>query len=309
MAIYLKRRVFRSYLKLRQALEDIEIRAFTSVFRLVTGIRVMPHHVRQGAYDARGRPAVPGISSSDVTDETLSLAKDQFEESRSRISVIMGKVGTLLTVTSIAVSGTLTSLSLIGIPSDPYFYAAFLCAVAVFLCTGWFLFKFLGVGQSMAPSINEKFLRLSESEKKAELVRDCLKSVAQNDLRTDFLVDVYKAGRRLCAFSFAWALLLVTLAVTNRIGQENRLILKLRSDPQFVELLRGPKGDRGEPGVPGPSGPRGEKGNTYFPPLEPRLFDSTGNNFSFDLLRFTPVKGAPAVRVTPAPAKKDEAQK
>ncbi len=216
------------------------------------------------------------ITGRKVTSETVSIAEDHFEESRDRIAKVAAKVGTLLTVTSIAVSGTLTSLSLLGFPTNSLFYAAFLLTLLVFFCTGWFLFKFLGVGRSAVPDLDQEFLDLDTGEKKAAYVRNLLSAAKQNDARNNYLVDVYKAGRRMSVLSFACALALLALAVSDHIGREDRLLLKLRADPQLTELLRGPRGTIGPGGPQGKSGPKGdvgERGPVFVPQLPPSLFE------------------------------------
>lgn len=276
MRIYFKRRIFRVYLRIRARANALATGAFVCIARLSTGINVSPADVRAGTYQRGPRSPALQIKGEKVTDETVSIAKDRFEESRTRISTVAAKVGTLLTVTSIAVSGTLTSLSLIGFPSNPFFYCAFLLTILVFLCTGWFLFKFLGVGRSATPDLDQVFLELGPAEKKAAYIQTLISAAEQNDARNDFLVDVYKAGRRMSVLSFGCALILLALAVSDRIGREDRLILKLRSDPQLVELLRGPKGAsgaEGPAGKPGAKGDAGDRGPVYFPPLAPHMFE------------------------------------
>src|SRR5258708_24697454 len=259
MSLYLKNRIFRSYLRIRNGASNVATRAFCCVVRLTIGVRVSPRSVREGRYPQVSAQKLV-FSSNGITSETIVLAKDLYEESRSRVNTVSDKVSILLTVTGITVSGTLTSLSLIGIPSSFWFYALFGFVVFAFFCTGWFLFKFLSVGAAAAPVIDQEFLNLAEKEKEAQLIRDLLVSAKQNDRRTDFLVDVYKAGRRLCMISIAFAFLIVGIATVCRNTTENRLLLKLRSDPTLIDLLRGPKGERGEEGAAGPRGEPGERG-------------------------------------------------
>ena len=278
MPIYLKRRVFRVYLGLRARTDNSLTQAFACMARLATGINISPEDVRTGMYRLRGNSPALHVTGKKVTSEAVSLAEDLFEDSRTRFSTVSTKVGTLLTVTSIAVSGTLTSLSLIGFPSSPLFYFTFLLTILVFLCTGWFLFKFLGVGRNAAPNLDQEFLDLAPAKQKAAYVRSLISAVERNDLRNNFLVDIYKAGRRMCVLSFACALGLLTFAVLDRIGREDRFILKLRADPQLLELLRGPKGMPGATGAAGAAGPsgskgdQGEKGSAYLPTLSPDSF-------------------------------------
>ena len=260
MYLYFKRRSFRLYLNMRQAIARLSTLIFACLIRLITGIHVLPQEIRAGLYNTSIKAPQMTISDAKVSEDALSLAKDLYEESRTRIASVATKVGALLTVTGIAVSGTLASLSLIGMPSTWLFDAVFLCSVLVFLCTGWFLFQFLGVGRMSAPRIDQEFLDLEVQQQKTALLRSLLSAVEQNDRRNNFLVDIYKAGRKLCAFSCACALLLITMAVLGGGNRDDHLLLKLRSDPQLIELLRGPRGVPGPQGVAGPAGLIGAKG-------------------------------------------------
>ena len=276
MPVFFKRRLFRVYLGFRVRADATATRVFVFLSRIATGINISTTDVRAGMYLRRRRSPVLRITGMKVTSEAVSMAEDHFEESRTRISTVAAKVGTLLTVTSIAVSGTLTSLTLLGFPSNPFFYGAFLLTILVFFCTGWFLFKFLGVGRSAAPALDQEFLDLEPGKEKAAYVRSLLSAAEQNDARNDFLVDIYKAGRRMSVLSFGCALALLTLAVSDRLGREDRLILKLRADPRLVELLRGPKGQTGPSGQVGKSGPKGdagERGPAFLPPVPLHLFE------------------------------------
>lgn len=288
MALHLKVRFFRRYLALRDWSARFEAATFARLSRVVTGIHVRPLDVQLGAYARSREYSKLQYTVANLSPETLALARDLFEESRSRVNAVMAKVATLLTVTSIAVSGTLTSLSLIGVPSRWYFHTVFLVTMVIFLLTGWVLFKFIGIGRTASPGLNQELLDLPESDIKRALIRDLLAAMEQNDARNNFLVDVYKVGRRLCALSFACALMLLTLAVGDRIGREDRLILKLRGDPHLVELLRGPKGTGGEPGHVGPAGPPGEKGTACLPPIECSPFDYRPNSLLEGLWILTP---------------------
>lgn len=301
MTVFFKRRFFRIYLGFRTRADALATRAFVCFARIATGINVSAADVRAGMYLRSPRSSSLHITGKKVTSETVSIAEDLFEESRTRIATVSAKVGTLLTVTSIAVSGTLTSLSLLGFPSNAFFYGAFLLTILVFLCTGWFLFKFLGVGRSTAPALDQEFLDLEPGKKKAAHVRSLLSAAEQNDARNDFLVDVYKAGRRMSVLSFGCALALLALAVSDRLGREDRLILKLRADPQLVELLRGPKGQVGPSGRTGKSGPKGdagERGPAHFPPVPPHLFEENPFKIPRQLELSTPAR-------SPAPSEVD----
>lgn len=276
---------FRRWLARRETIE------FIALVRLLTGIEMLPQHVEKNSYEPL--PGQPLKTQGDkISPETLGLAHTLFADSNARLAGVAGKVATLLTVMGIAASGTLTSLSLIGLPSAPVFYVLFVGTALVFLGTGWFLFKFLGVGLHASPQLDQEFLDLSDGEKKATLVCDLITATSHNNRRNDFLVDVYRAGRRLCACSLACSLGLITFAVLSHVGQEERIITKLRADPDLLKQLRGPEGVAGAPGAAGKNGIPGQPGATggrYLPAPDAHWFEPDPAAFHFDPRHLVPV--------------------
>lgn len=260
MALRLKQRAFRQYLRSRLGAEWLSNRIFACIIRLVTGTHVRPSHVAQRRYNRTGSVAIREVRPRKVTEDAITLATLLHDESMKRVANVGSKVSTLLSTSGIAVSATLTSLSLIGFPSSAFFYVAFVGTALVFIVTLWFLFEFLAVGTSAVPCLDQDFLDSTKDEKRAELVQAFISATEQNDLRNNFLVDVYKAGRRLCALSLVGAVLLVMIAVFSRSGREERLVQKLRSDQELINLLQGPRGPQGPAGKPGAPGEKGERG-------------------------------------------------
>lgn len=231
-------------------ISKIEAYFFAKLVTIVTGIPISRGAVEAGAYSRECASKNLVINMETVSDDVISLAEDLYKESRDRYSAVASKVGTLLTVTGIGASATLTSLSIMGIPSTTEFYISYFIVAGVFICTGWFWFRFLGVGRVSMPNIDQTFLDLVGPPQKAAYLRDLLVAAELNGFRNDFIVDVYKAARRISAAAFFCALVLISIAVFDRIHREDRFVMKLRSDPKLVELLRGPKGERGPPGSP-----------------------------------------------------------
>jgi hypothetical protein len=252
----------------RNTIIDWNQRLFATVARMVTGIQITAEQVRNSSYFYTKPDPALRYPQRALPSEVMELARGTYEESRSRATMVSTKTSTLLTVSSIAMSGTLTSLSLIGVPSTGAFLAVFVVAVIVFVLTGWFLFEFLRVGRTSIPSIDQDLLDKTKEAQRNGIIADFLTAAAINERRTDYLVDVYKAGRVLSSISLLLALLLVTMAVYHRWGSEDLLIEKLRAKPDLIELLRGPKGSPGEKGatgdqgITGPKGEKGERGDT-----------------------------------------------
>lgn len=58
MALRLKQRAFRRYLRSRIGAERISNWIFACIIRVVTGIHVLPSHVAQRRYNRTGSPAI-----------------------------------------------------------------------------------------------------------------------------------------------------------------------------------------------------------------------------------------------------------
>ena len=220
-------------------------------------IRCTREEVRQRRYVHEGQEQPPGILSLRGSDELLDLAKDIYGQTEKRKATIDDKCKTVMTVSSIslplisAILPRLPSPALGVIPLFFVFLAAFLVLVQ------------LNVGSSSYPVLDAGLAGLETEPQKKRLIASYLASARFNDRCTDFNVDVFRAARRsllLGLFS------LVAVAASGGLlgnasqSDEDRLIQRLRSEPDLIELLRGPKGVPGEVGPAGTRGDRGEAG-------------------------------------------------
>jgi hypothetical protein len=126
--------------------------------------------------------------------------------------------------------------------------------------SAYLLLTYFNINTWSEPDIDN--LATSElNGQKAAIAQAYLESAEFNHRNMDFLADVFRAARRV----FLLALVVVSiLGFTNfRQAQslEKRIILRLRSEPDLLKLLQGPKGEKGDEGVRGPKGDRGEKGD------------------------------------------------
>ena len=116
-------------------------------------------------------------------------------------------------------------------------------------------------GTDILPAPNE-----GQADHARRLMRTLLEGV--HDCRTVNMDKVERMALAHCAFrNFLWGvgllaalLTLTSLRSPQRGSTDEDIIRRLRSDPQLIELLRGPKGALGPQGSPGETGPRGEKG-------------------------------------------------
>jgi hypothetical protein len=200
------------------------------------------------------------LTKENDLDFLLEQAKDHLKTADERRNGTMDKCKTLLTLSSLL-------LTLVGIllPKAPFgsicmriliFGAALALLNAVVLVVIIF-----GVRADMRLEVKPKDVILITDELKKRLINNYFQCRTDRDNRNDYLVEVYKAAR----FFFLFALtLLVALFSLNYflLAQQDQVKVvagELRSDTNFVQSIRGPKGD---PGLPGPRGERGDRGLT-----------------------------------------------
>lgn len=210
--------------------------------------------VQQRRYVHERQEQPVGILSLKGGEELLALAKDIYGQTEKRKATIDDKCRTIMTISSISlplISAILPRLSSPALGIVPLFFvfiAAFLVLVQ------------LNVGSSSYPTLDAELAGLEPELQRKRLITSYLASARFNDCCTDFNVDVFRAARRsLLVGLFS---LVAVAAVGGLLGRpsqddEDRLVRRLRSEPELIELLRGPRGVSGESG---PSGPRGERG-------------------------------------------------
>lgn len=218
--------------------------------------------VRQRRYSHDVQEPLPGLLTLQGSDELLDLAKGIYGQTEKRKATIDDKCKTIMTVSSIslplisAILPQLPSPALGVVPLLFVFLAAFLVLVQ------------LNVGSSSYPSLDTNLAGLEPEPQKKSLIASYLVSARFNDCCTDFNVDVFRAARRsliLGLFSLVAIAGFGGLLGMSSQSDEARLVQRLRSEPDLIELLRGPRGEVGKTGLPGPKGNRGETG-----PLGPR---------------------------------------
>ena len=195
--------------------------------------------------------------------QILDLAKDLNKRCDDRWLIVENKAKFLLTITSsvmglgaLALSkyGTLTSVMIL-----------MLC----FSGTLYLLLEFYRVGCSSIVEVDDITKTENPDSQTKSLIQNYLRVEHSNHLKLDFLVDLYRASRRVMLSVMFVTCCVVVLAYHSRDNLEMRLIQDLRSNPEMLSVLTGPKGEKGfqgEPGikgdqgVQGPVGPKGEPG-------------------------------------------------
>jgi hypothetical protein len=198
------------------------------------------------------------------------LAKDLYIQERNRRESLDKKVSWLLTLSGILIP---LSVKLIITSSSQlprwFHFPALLLVTGSLLLTAVLLLEYLAVGTFSQPIVDEPLLKANESERKCIVLNSYIDATRVNQDTNHYLVDLYRAARRMFSAALtAVALLglvaaaLLTWGSTSQL--EDRLIQKLRSEPKLIDLLRGPvgpvgpQGPRGQRGEVGPRGERGE---------------------------------------------------
>lgn len=199
-------------MRMRKLAAAFEVWLFGVLLRVVMGLKVDQRSIEEGRYfdaKAEARPAMP----KEISDEMLEVARSLYAQSLERPQTVMSKVETLLTVAGLVLSVALGCLAITGVPGGWLFGTAFVITAILFVISGWFLWRFIAVGPVSHPFIDDVMLGASADQQKNLILQDLQVAAAFNELRTNFLVDVYKAGKRLCGVSCIAALFLVMMAL------------------------------------------------------------------------------------------------
>lgn len=230
------------------------------------GIDLTPQEARQRRYE--NPEDTTNLEPQDIGDATTieDLVKELFKNERDRREALDKKVSWLLTLSGILVplSVNLVITSAGQLPLWFYFLALLFVTVPLLL-SAVLLIEYFGVGNFSLPSIDEALLVTDSVDRKRIVLKSYLDATKFNGVTNHYLVDLYRAARRmfLAALTAIAVLGLVAICLLtwgNPARLEDRIIRNLRADPQMIELLRGPAGKTGPPGPRGERGDQGERG-------------------------------------------------
>jgi hypothetical protein len=205
------------------------------------------------------------LSTEENLDVLLEEARSGLKAAEARLGGVTDKCKTLLTLSSVflALAGFLLPKSFSNSTwvALPFFLAGF-----AFLNVIMLLVVFFDVRVIMTVHIEQEEAVLPKADLKKRLINSHFQCRTELDNRTDYLVEVYKVARFF--FLSAFTLLVITVGMNSLLtspdAQAKAVAKELRSDTNFVQIVRGEKGDpgpKGEPGVPGPKGDLGAKGD------------------------------------------------
>jgi len=200
-------------------------------------------------------PALP--DDPDRLAQLLGLARELKDGCDERWGVVENKAKFLLTLT-----GSILAVGSLALGKWSSTFAAVLLILGL-LGTLYLLWEFYRVGHFSMVDIDQCVNAANYADQTKALIKEYLEVEHDNHLRLNFLVDLYRASQR---FMLSLMLLICVVGIWAFHANDNletKIIRDLRSNPDMMQVLTGPKGEKGVPGdkgVKGEPGPRGERG-------------------------------------------------
>ena len=252
-------------MKLWDFLKPLWLKIIWGLLR-VCGIDLTLAEVKQGRYDAKN-PLAEVRSDDWKTSSTIKdLIKAQYDSAKALREAVDKKIGWLLALTGVLIPLSL-NLILVGAGKMPnlFYFVALLFVTSPLLLTAVLLLQYLSVGWWSQPELDSDLLAAAELVQNGRVLQDYASATHFNECVNRYLVDVYRAARRmffvsLVFITFTGWLVASWLTWIAPGTYEKRLIRELRSDPELLNLLKGPAGPTGPRGLSGPKGDRGPEG-------------------------------------------------
>ena len=230
------------------------------------GIELTLAEATQGRYDLKNPLA--GVQPEDQGTATTieDLIKVQYEATSTLREAVNNKIGWLLGLTGLLIPLSI-NLIVAGIGKMPnwFTFIALPFVTSPLFLAAVLLLQYLSVGSRAEPAVDSDLISASEPERKRKVLQDYISATHFNACVNRYLVDLYRAARRM----FFVALVFITLtgwmaalwlACVTPGKFEKQLIRELRSDSDLLNLLKGPTGPTGRQGPPGATGDRGPQG-------------------------------------------------
>lgn len=115
------------------------------------------------------------------------------------------------------------------------------------------LFRFFGTERRSAPKVDSALVEAGAKVAQLEALESHLMATAYNAGATDFLVDLYRASRRLVAIALC-GIVVLTIATVVAPATNPSIAEEVRGNADLIRILRGPEGPEGRQGPPGPAG-------------------------------------------------------
>lgn len=226
----------------------------------VCSIDCSADEVRDGRYPRKRDPLGRDNTTDDGAREALALSIRLEQGELARRTMVQDKAKWLFTLAA----GLLTLFTgmLVRRPLWLGVIGVLVVALPLLLAT-LLLLRFFGTERRSTPAIDAVLLGAIGKEAMLESLESQLIALAFNSGATDFLVDLYRASRRLTAIALCGVVAIAIGAVA--APTSSSLVEELRSNQELARSVRGlegPQGAQGNPGALGPAGPPGPIGPT-----------------------------------------------
>lgn len=215
------------------------------------------NEVRDGRYPRETQPLDRQKATDEGAKEALALAIRLEQGEHARRTMVQDKAKWLFTLAA----GLLTIFTgmLVRRPTWYGVLGVVLVALPLLFAT-LLLLRFFGIERRSTPVVDAALLGATGKAAQLESLESHLVASAFNSGATDFLVDLYRASRRLAAVALCGVVALAVATVA--APTSNSLVEEVRGNPDLVRLLRGPEGPQGPQGAAGANGPVGPQGQT-----------------------------------------------
>jgi hypothetical protein len=207
--------------------------------------------------EGTGRPSALDFTSVQAGDKLLAEAIRQFDNVEKRRMRVEEKAKVVLTLVAFIFSFTTVVTALWGA------HWLLLLPVVPALGVAWLFFEIFSTGMAGSPNLNQDLVKASGPEFERLLADQYVRAATFSDLRTDYVVSVLIAARRMALT--ALLLLVIVVAVRAALGVSEAqtasdCVKALRNNQKLQDMLRGPQGVQGPVGPSGPTGPMGPVG-------------------------------------------------
>lgn len=219
--------------------------------------------VQSGTYDSRTAEPLCLDDAKDV-GALLRITESGLTGAEKRRAIVVEKCKMLLTLGSLLLGAA--SYSLPKTFTSESVLSATLSVLVMLLLFNVILILLVifDVETGMSVVLTQSEVSLDVINLKKSEINGLRACIAKAENQTDYFVDLYLSARfcLLTALAILTSLVFVNASSSLSTNSTESIVRALRSNPQLIDLLRGPKGE---------PGPRGEKGDQTSWPSENEL--------------------------------------
>lgn len=211
----------------------------------------------------QGRHVNLKLDDSKDLETLLALANDQYKSALGRREYVTDKAKTLITLNSVLLAILAAFLPKLTDFPSLWISLPFYGGVLLLLNALLIMWMYYDIKGETVLELQQSEVGLKKDDLKKSLINSYLRCQVDTDNFTDYLADLYKTARFYFLFGFIVIFGIFSINYFLRpypYGGPKEVIQELRSNPELIDLLRGPKGEKGEHGEQGPKGDVGPQG-------------------------------------------------